>query len=156
MSTRRMVLTDTTWWGIHLISRSLDYLVVFPGLARFRGPRIRVLNQTETPVRVLLVFHQSGSPGGRPRVLADVQDLARQRTGDAIETLAKIMANEKAPLRRASRLPRCCSIAAGYVKPLQPIAQTLAGSIRRHSMTTSLRSRAGEMPRRTRHPPCNR
>ena len=106
-----MVLTDTTWWGIHLISRSLDYLVVFPGLARFRGPRIRVLNQTETPVRVLLVFHQSGSPGGRPRVLADVQDLARQRTGDAIETLAKIMANEKAPLRRASRLPRCCSIA---------------------------------------------
>src|SRR5262249_31118094 len=40
---------------------------------------------------------QSGNPGGRPKVLGDVQELARQHTVEAIETLAAIMRDEKAP-----------------------------------------------------------
>ena len=46
----------------------------------------------------------SGNPGGRPKVLGDVQELARQKSPEAITTLANIMHDEKA----------------------QPISQTLA------------------------------
>jgi hypothetical protein len=38
----------------------------------------------------------SGNPGGRPKVVAEVRDLARQHTTDAINTLATIMTNEDA------------------------------------------------------------
>jgi hypothetical protein len=34
---------------------------------------------------------QSGNPGGRPRVISDVQDLARQYSAAAFKTLAAIM-----------------------------------------------------------------
>lgn len=40
---------------------------------------------------------RSGNPGGRPRVLADVQALAREHTGAAIATLAEIATDPKAP-----------------------------------------------------------
>ena len=33
----------------------------------------------------------SGNPGGRPKVLGDVQELARQKSPEAITTLANIM-----------------------------------------------------------------
>jgi hypothetical protein len=39
----------------------------------------------------------SGNPGGRPRVLGDVQELARQKSPEAINTLSTIMHDEKAP-----------------------------------------------------------
>jgi hypothetical protein len=39
----------------------------------------------------------SGNPGGRPKVLGDVQKLARQKSPEAINTLSNIMHNEKAP-----------------------------------------------------------
>ena len=39
----------------------------------------------------------SGNPGGRPKVLGDVQELARQQSPEAINTLVAIMQNEKAP-----------------------------------------------------------
>ena len=38
---------------------------------------------------------QSGNPGGRPKVIAEVKELARAHTGDAIETLVSIMSNPK-------------------------------------------------------------
>src|SRR4029078_1627878 len=66
----------------------------------------------------------SGNPGGRPRVLADVQELARERSPDAINTLAAIMDDQKAPpaarVAAANALLDC-----GYGKPTQPISQTL-------------------------------
>jgi Family of unknown function (DUF5681) len=34
---------------------------------------------------------QSGNPGGRPKGLADVTELARQHTEEAIQTLANVM-----------------------------------------------------------------
>ena len=40
---------------------------------------------------------QSGNPGGRPREVGHVRDLARQRTEKAVETLATIMEDAKAP-----------------------------------------------------------
>ena len=67
----------------------------------------------------------SGNPGGRPRVLADVQELARERSPDAINTLAAIMDDQKAP--PAARVAAANSLLdRGYGKPTQPISQTLA------------------------------
>jgi len=34
---------------------------------------------------------QSGNPGGRPKVVAEVKELAREHTAEAIETLVSIM-----------------------------------------------------------------
>ena len=68
---------------------------------------------------------QSGNPGGRPRVLADVQDLARQQCPDAISTLGDIMRSEKTP--PAARVAAPTSLLdRGYGKPSQPVSQTLA------------------------------
>src|SRR6266699_2425286 len=41
---------------------------------------------------------QSGNPGGRPRQVGEVRKLAMEFTGEAVELLANIMRNEKAPL----------------------------------------------------------
>jgi hypothetical protein len=65
---------------------------------------------------------QSGNPGGRPRLLGDVRELARQRSPEAINTLAGIMENEKAP--PAARVAAANSLLdRGYGKPMQPISQ---------------------------------
>jgi hypothetical protein len=40
---------------------------------------------------------QSGNPGGRPKVLAEVRDLARASTLEALETIRHLMADEKIP-----------------------------------------------------------
>lgn len=40
---------------------------------------------------------QSGNPGGRPKEVKEVQDLARAKSVDAIERLAKIMKDDGAP-----------------------------------------------------------
>ena len=36
---------------------------------------------------------QSGNPGGRPKVVAEIKELARAHTGVAIKTLVSIMTN---------------------------------------------------------------
>jgi HEAT repeat protein len=66
----------------------------------------------------------SGNPGGRPKVLGDVQELARQKSPEAITTLANIMHDEKAP--PAARVAAAALLDRGYGKPTQPISQTLA------------------------------
>lgn len=40
---------------------------------------------------------RSGNPGGRPRKIADVRELARQLTPQAIATLETIMNEQRAP-----------------------------------------------------------
>ena len=66
----------------------------------------------------------SGNPGGRPRVLGDVQELARERSPEAINTLAAIMDDSKAP--PAARGAAANSLLdRGYGKPTQPISQML-------------------------------
>ena len=39
----------------------------------------------------------SGNPGGRPKVLSEVRDLAREHTVAAMDTLVSIMCNGKSP-----------------------------------------------------------
>jgi hypothetical protein len=63
---------------------------------------------------------QSGNPNGRPRVLADVQNTAREHSSEAIETLAGIMRNPKVPA--AARISAACALLdRGYGKPLQTV-----------------------------------
>jgi hypothetical protein len=66
---------------------------------------------------------QSGNPGGRPRELRDVIELARSHSADAIATLAKIMRNEQAP--PAARLGAAAALLdRGYGKPCQSVDLT--------------------------------
>jgi Family of unknown function (DUF5681) len=63
---------------------------------------------------------QSGNPNGRPRVLADVQNAARDHSSEAIETLARIMRDPKAPA--AARTSAACALLdRGYGKPRQTV-----------------------------------
>jgi hypothetical protein len=72
---------------------------------------------------------RSGNPSGRPkrpatiearRIFRDVSDAARERTQDAIDTLASIMNNEKAPA--AARISAATALLdRGYGKPAQAI-----------------------------------
>ena len=63
---------------------------------------------------------QSGNPGGRPKVVAEVKELARAHTGQAIETLVSIMSNPKsAPAARVSAANALLD--RGYGKPPQHI-----------------------------------
>jgi len=62
----------------------------------------------------------SGNPGGRPKVVAEVKELARKHTGKAIETLVSIMDNPKAaPAARVSAANALLD--RGYGKPPQHI-----------------------------------
>ena len=45
---------------------------------------------------------QSGNPGGRPRAVGEVGDLARTQTGTAIETLASICQNGRSESARVA------------------------------------------------------
>ena len=51
---------------------------------------------------------QSGNPGGRPKIVGEVQEVARQYTVEAIDTLAAIMRDTKAP--PSARAMACNSI----------------------------------------------
>jgi len=63
---------------------------------------------------------QSGNPGGRPKEVAEVRELARQYTEEAVDTLATIMRNGKEPA--AARVRAAESILdRGYGKASQPI-----------------------------------
>jgi hypothetical protein len=49
---------------------------------------------------------QSGNPGGRPKVVGQVQELARQHSAEAINTLAAIMKDPKASKPKVTAEPR--------------------------------------------------
>ncbi len=72
---------------------------------------------------------QSGNPGGRPRVVGEVQDIARQHSKAAIETLAEIMKDSSASV--AARVSAAVAILdRGYGKP----AQTVQAHVARQSV----------------------
>jgi Family of unknown function (DUF5681) len=63
---------------------------------------------------------QSGNPNGRPRVLADVQKVARAHSADAIKTLSDVMNNPKTPA--AARISAASALLdRGYGKPSQTV-----------------------------------
>lgn len=58
-------------------------------------------------------------------MLGEVQELARQKSPEAVNTLSNIMHDEKAP--PAARVAAANALLdRGYGKPTQPISQTLA------------------------------
>jgi uncharacterized protein DUF5681 len=70
---------------------------------------------------------QSGNPGGRPKVVAEIKELARAHTGKAIETLVSIMDNPKAaPAAGVSAANALLD--RGYGKPPHHITGEVAAS----------------------------
>jgi Family of unknown function (DUF5681) len=68
---------------------------------------------------------QSGNPGGRPKIVGDVQELAREHSTDAIATLAAIMQDPNAP--PAARAMASNSILdRAYGKPPQTLNANVA------------------------------
>ena len=64
---------------------------------------------------------QSGNPGGRPAVIAEVRDLARKQTEKAVKALISIMDNSKAP--PAARVGAANSLLdRGWGRPAQVIS----------------------------------
>jgi hypothetical protein len=65
----------------------------------------------------------SPNPGGRPKALHDLQELARQHTEAAIGTLAEIMNDEKAP--HNARISAAEGLLSrGWGRPVQPMVNT--------------------------------
>src|SRR5690242_20592808 len=63
---------------------------------------------------------QSGNPGGRPREIGDLRELARERTMEALDTLSTIMRDTNAPA--AARVSAAGVILdRGYGKPAQDL-----------------------------------
>jgi len=59
---------------------------------------------------------QSGNPGGRPKVVGVIREQAREHTAEALQTLARIMKDEKAP--HAARVATANSLLdRGYGRP---------------------------------------
>ena len=77
---------------------------------------------------------QSGNPGGRPREIGEIKDLARAHTADAIEALASIAVDLSAPasarvaasealLNRAWGRPSLAVGAEGASEPLELVVR---------------------------------
>ena len=63
---------------------------------------------------------QSGNPGGRPKVVAEVKALAREHTAEAVQTLVSIMNDPQcAPAARVSAANALLD--RGYGKPPQHV-----------------------------------
>jgi|SRR5271165_1995094 len=67
----------------------------------------------------------SGNPGGRPKELREIVELARSYAPEAIETLALIMANPEAP--PAARVAANAILDRGFGKPTQPVEAEASG-----------------------------
>ena len=63
---------------------------------------------------------QSGNPGGRPRVIGELRDLARQHAPEAIEELARLALKAKNESARIAGIKELLD--RGYGKPTQAIA----------------------------------
>ena len=69
----------------------------------------------------------SGNPGGRPKAIAEIKELARAHTAEAIETLVSIMTNPKAA--DAARVSAANALLdRGYGKPPQHLTGDVAAS----------------------------
>jgi hypothetical protein len=69
---------------------------------------------------------QSGNPSGRPRVVFEVRDLARQHTVEAFETLVALMRSEDP---RVSLQAAMAILDRGYGKPVQSVSTPAKRSI---------------------------
>jgi hypothetical protein len=91
---------------------------------------------------------QSGNPGGRPKIVGEVQELARQHSGNAIETLAAIMQDKKAPA--AARAFASNSILdRAYGRPPQTLNANVASRPVREMSDAELMAIAASEPHTT-------
>lgn len=72
---------------------------------------------------------QSGNPGGRPKEVGHVRELARQHTEEAIQTLVQIMRTGKPDRARVAAAEVLLDRAWG--KPTQPIGEDGKGLVLR-------------------------
>ena len=80
---------------------------------------------------------RSGNPGGRPKVVGQVRDLARKHTADAIAVQVEIMGDKKAPA--AARSAAAASILdRGWGKPTQPLANDPENPLTPFSVSVSI------------------
>lgn len=64
---------------------------------------------------------QSGNPGGRPKIVGEIRDLAREHAGSAIAALASITRSAKAPA--AARVAAASALLdRGFGRPMQHVA----------------------------------
>ena len=83
----------------------------------------------------------NGNPGGRPRELRDVVELARSHVPEAIETLALIMANPEAP--PAARVAAANAILdRGWGKPKEMVEATVQTTL--EQLVMELQARGGD------------
>jgi hypothetical protein len=89
---------------------------------------------------------QSGNPGGRPRVIGELRDLARQHALEAIEELARLALKAKNESARIAAIKELLD--RGYGRPLQSIEATgkEGGPIEHREVTDADRALRG--------PPC--
>lgn len=67
---------------------------------------------------------QSGNPNGRPAIVRELRDLAREKTSVAMETLIEVCSDKGAP--PAARVAAAAHILdRGYGKPTQHVSQTV-------------------------------
>lgn len=67
---------------------------------------------------------QSGNPGGRPRIVGELKDLAREHTAEAFKTLLDVCQDTEAP--PAARVAAAAHILdRGYGKPTQTVNATV-------------------------------
>ena len=76
---------------------------------------------------------KSGNPGGRPKVVGEVQALARELTTEAIKTLRDIIRDKKAP-HSARGYAANSILDRGYGRPSQTISTN--GSKKPHDQMT--------------------
>ena len=68
---------------------------------------------------------KSGNPGGRPKVLVQIQELARQHAPEALDTLVELMGSLKtAPAARISAANAILDRGFGKPAPLLPDTPT--------------------------------
>jgi len=95
---------------------------------------------------------QSGNPGGRPKIVGEIQELARQHSPEAIDTLLEIMRNKKAPAA-ARALASNSILDRGYGKPPQSLeAKINRSSIRDMSDEELMAIAAADEPQDTETP----
>jgi hypothetical protein len=66
---------------------------------------------------------KSGNPGGRPKIVAELRDLARRHAPGAVEELARLATKARSEAVRVSAIRELLD--RGYGKPMQPLEGSL-------------------------------